>query len=153
ARPLGGTSVTFAAPASGASGVFSGTGNGAHAVSSPAGVATAPPFAANAVAGSFSVVASVGSLSAQFALTDTLAAGLPPFFTSAPAVNGLINVPYNFVLSASGTPSPVFSVSSGLPPGLTLDPVTGAIGGTPISTGTFSGVFTATNGVAPSAIQ
>lgn len=153
ARPLGGISVTFAAPASGASGVFSGAGNAAHALSSAAGIATAPPLTANAVAGSFAVVASVGSLSAQFALTNTVAAGLPPAFTNAPAVNGVINVPYNFVLSASGTPSPVFSASAGLPPGLALDPATGAISGTPASTGTFSGVFTATNGVAPSAIQ
>jgi hypothetical protein len=56
---------------------------------------------------------------------------------------GQVNVPYSSALTASGGLAPyTFSIIGGsLPPGLTLNPTTGAITGTPTTAGTFS--FTA----------
>ncbi|HWW76534.1 MAG TPA: choice-of-anchor Q domain-containing protein, partial [Pyrinomonadaceae bacterium] len=71
--PVGGLSVNFDAPASGASGTFTGTGtNSASVATDPDGVATAPAFSANAVAGVYNVAASLagGSPSVNFGLTN-----------------------------------------------------------------------------------
>ncbi len=58
--------------------------------------------------------------------------------------------PFSFALTASGTPSPTFSITSGtLPAGLTLNPTTGLISGTPTSAGSSTFTVTATNGSAP----
>ena len=61
--------------------------------------------------------------------------------------NAWVNSPYSDALSATGgSGSYSFAVSSGsLPSGLTLNPNTGAIGGTPTTTGTFSFTITATD--------
>jgi hypothetical protein len=66
-NPLGGVSVTFAAPATGASGTFFGS---ATVTTNAQGVAAAPPFTANAVTGGYSVTATAGSLQAAFDLTN-----------------------------------------------------------------------------------
>ena len=53
---------------------------------------------------------------------------------------GTVNQPYNAVLSVGGGVSPYhFSIASGtLPPGITLNPITGSITGQPTSSGTYS---------------
>jgi hypothetical protein len=66
-NPIGAASVTFTAPPTGASGSFSGNPT---LTTDAQGVATAPPFTANAVTGSYSVAAVAGSLSATFNLTN-----------------------------------------------------------------------------------
>lgn len=76
-------------------------------------------------------------------------------FTNGPTpTNGVIGTPYNnFTYTATGTPSPTFSVTSGnLPPGLILSSA-GTISGTPTAVGTYSGTVTASNGINPSATQ
>ena len=65
--PLPGVSVTFSAPTTGATGTF---GASATAVTNSVGVATAPTFTANTVAGTYSVTATAGSFSTTFALTN-----------------------------------------------------------------------------------
>ena len=64
-------------------------------------------------------------LHAQFAITTT---ALP---------NGFLGIPYNFVLTANGTPPYAWS-AAGLPPGLILNGSTGAITGAPTALGTFN---------------
>ena len=71
-NPLAGVAVTFSAPASGASGTFSGS---ATVVTNASGIATAPTFTANAIAGAYNVTATAGALSTTFALTNS--AGAP----------------------------------------------------------------------------
>ncbi len=151
--PVAGATVTFTAPASGASGLFGATRT-VQAVTSSTGVATAPAFVANAVAGTYAVLATVNGLSATFTLTNIAAVAAPPSFTSAPPPNGIFNTAYSHQLTASGAPSPTFSVSSSaLPPGLTLNATTGSITGLPSSAGTFAGMLLARNGTPPDATQ
>ena len=58
-NPLSGVIVTFTAPSSGASGMFTGTGTTtATATTNASGIATAPVFTANSVAGGYTVAAS-----------------------------------------------------------------------------------------------
>jgi len=69
----------------------------------------------------------------------------PAFTSSTPSAAGIVGVAYPFSYSASGFPTPTFSVTSGtLPLGLSLSSG-GVISGTPTTAGTFSGVVTATN--------
>ncbi len=102
-QPLPGMLVTFIAPASGASGTFAGGSATAQAATNNAGVAVAPAFIANDVAGPFSVLATVGGASASFALTNSGGApqaivfgaipgkvyGAAPFTVSATVSSGL----------------------------------------------------------------
>jgi hypothetical protein len=78
----------------------------------------------------------------------------PPAFTDGPPPSSAtLGTPYNFTYTASGSPAPTFSVTSGaLPTGLTLS-AAGVISGTPNATGTFTGTVTASNGVSPNATQ
>jgi hypothetical protein len=70
-----GVPVTFTAPASGASGVFSTSAANTAVVGADAsGTVAAPPFTANTVAGSYTVIASSQYGSVSFSLTNTAAA-------------------------------------------------------------------------------
>ena len=102
-HPLPGRPVTFAAPVTGPSGTFAAGLATAQVTTDNAGIAAAPMFTANGVAGSFSVTASVGGASVAFALTNTGGAaqtitfgalpgktyGAAPFSVSASASSGL----------------------------------------------------------------
>jgi hypothetical protein len=71
--------VTFSAPASGASGTFAGGATSVNVLTDLQGIATAPPFTANASAGTYNVTASCGPISVAFALTNL--AGAPASIT------------------------------------------------------------------------
>ncbi len=78
----------------------------------------------------------------------------PLFTSSAPTSPALSNQSYNFTCTASGYPAPTFSVPANtLPTGLTLNPTSGAITGTPTATGVFTGTITASNGIGTAATQ
>lgn len=73
-------------------------------------------------------------------------AALAPAITSAAPPNGHTGTRYSFQVTASGLPAPTFAVSSGtLPDGLSLNPTTGVISGTPTAGGTSTFAVTATN--------
>ena len=77
-NPIAGAQVTFTAPAGGASGTFADSGtNVSNAITTDVnGIATAPTFTANNIAGSYTVSATAAGYNgpADFALTNTAAA-------------------------------------------------------------------------------
>lgn len=77
-----------------------------------------------------------------------------PMITSPPPPQGITRVPYSHTFTATGSPAPTFSVTSGsLPSGLFLQS-SGVLSGTPSTAGTFSNItVTASNGVTPVATQ
>lgn len=79
---------------------------------------------------------------------------VPPAFTSGAPPQGITRTSYSHTFTATGTPGPVFNVTSGtLPNGLFLQS-SGLLSGTPTTAGTFSNItVTASNGVAPPATQ
>jgi hypothetical protein len=80
--------------------------------------------------------------------TPTSSAG--PAITSGKPSAANAGTPYSFKVTASGSPSPTFSIGSGtLPPGLTLNPTTGVISGTPTTPGAVTFTVVATNGAGP----
>ncbi len=69
-------------------------------------------------------------------------AAAAPAITSGTSPGGTAGTPYNFTVTASG--SPTFG-ATGLPPGLSIDPATGAITGTPTAPGSYNVTVTASN--------
>jgi hypothetical protein len=99
-----------------------------------------------AATSSFTITATDGnSQSAARAYSVTIAAGVALNPASLPAAT--VGTPYSQTLSATGgTGSYTFSVSAGaLPAGLTLNPATGALTGTPTAAGSSSFTITATD--------
>ena len=153
-KPLAGQEVVFSAPAIGPGGNFAGFGPVAQATTDVNGVATAPGFTANGVAGSYGVLASIGSTSTMFSLTNFGTSNAAPAFISAPLPNGALNVAYGYTIMTSGSPPPTLSTLAGsLPTGLALNGGTGFLSGIPTTAGTFAGSLTASNGVPPDATQ
>ncbi len=106
-----GVPVTFTAPAAGASGRFSASNSNTVTVGADAsGAVAAPPFTANAIAGSYTVTASSQYGSVSFSLTNT-AAGIPAELTALPLTRRSARVTARFpqplqvrALDAGGTP-------------------------------------------------
>jgi len=73
------------------------------------------------------------------------AAPVAPMITSGPPPAGQAGVAYSFTVTATGVPAPTFSVTGALPAGLSLDPVTGVISGTPTAQGSSAFTIIATN--------
>jgi uncharacterized repeat protein (TIGR02543 family) len=73
---------------------------------------------------------------------------VPSFFTSAaPPATGRVGTTYRHFCTATGTPAPTFSLTSGaLPDGLRIDR-SGEISGSPTQAGIFTGTITADNGI------
>lgn len=102
--------------------------------------------------------------STDFVATDFSASGLPggtgalfivnptslqvhiqaiPVITSAPTASGMYGAPFSYTITSTEVPV-TFSTST-LPAGLSLDPVTGVISGTPAAAGSYSIALHATN--------
>ncbi len=98
-------------------------------------------------AGTFPVTVRVTDGSGQVATrTVTIVIAVAPTLTFAPAA-GEVGVPYSQQPGLTGGTAPfAWTVNAGsLPPGLTLDPSTGLVGGTPTAAGTFTLTIAATD--------
>ena len=104
---VGGVSVTFRAPPSGPGGTFPGGGMTALVATNPAGVASAPAFAANSIAGSYQVVATTEGVAtaAIFELKNT--AGVTGTVTAHAGTpqSTIVGAPFAASLSAMVTDS------------------------------------------------
>jgi len=91
-------------------------------------------------AGTYNFTAQVTDSKGNTATTGTSIAAIAALMLNGPTSTAQLGVPYNSALTASGGIAPYsFQIISGsLPSGLTLNTSTGAITGTPKSTGTFS---------------
>ncbi len=85
----------------------------------------------------------------------TLTVNESPSFTSAAATTFTVGSAGSFQVTVHGYPTPTVSLSGSLPSGVTFDPTTNALGGTPAvgTGGTYAVTLTATNGVDPDATQ
>lgn len=97
-------------------------------------------------AGSWTVEFTVSNAYGADSETFTITVGEAPVITGGPASPATEGVAYSGSVTATGTAPLAFAVSGGvLPPGLTLDAVTGAITGTPTEAGSWTVEFTVTN--------
>ncbi|MCY2938809.1 MAG: VCBS repeat-containing protein [Planctomycetota bacterium] len=86
----------------------------------------------------------------------TLTVNEAPAFTSAASAIFLEGIANTFTVTASGFPAPRFAITSGtLPQGLSFNTTTGVVSGTAALgiLGTYPVVVTASNGIAPIAVQ
>jgi hypothetical protein len=106
-----GTVATFTAPASGATGTFAGTGTTTATATTTNGIATAPIFTANGVAGAFAVQVAAGGGVLPLSLTNTpgpvarLAMVASPTATTVGAAVGLTVTAQD----AQGNPVPTYA--------------------------------------------
>jgi len=104
-------------------------------------------------AGQFSFVIAVAdavglTTFCSFAISIT---GSLTITTASPLPAGSVNQFYNLILAASGGfPTYTWALTTGaLPPGMTFDPATGVISGTPLASGVFNFIATATDSAVP----
>ncbi len=87
--------------------------------------------------------------------TFTLTVNTAPAITSANKATCTTGAWWSFTVTATGTPTPALSESGALPGGMTFNPSTGVLAGTPAagSGDTYNITLTASNGVLPNSTQ
>ncbi len=100
---------------------------------------------------SFSATNSAGTTTQGYTLTINQG----PAFTSAASTTFTVGTPGTFTVTASGTPAPAIAESGTLPNLVSFNATTGVLSGTPAANtgGTYSVMFTASNGVGSPAVQ
>jgi LGFP repeat/Bacterial Ig-like domain (group 3)/IPT/TIG domain/FG-GAP-like repeat/Putative Ig domain len=168
-----GQSVTFTALTTSTAGTPSGTvtfSDGASALpgcinvalgGSGGNTATCSTSVLSAAASPHTVTASYGGTAtfdvSQASVSQTVTpapAPVAPVFTAdTPPTSAVAGTPYTYTFTATGTPAPTFAVHTGaLPTGLTLNPTTGVLSGTPTTTGPSTFTVAAHNTVSPDAL-
>jgi len=122
------------------------------------GTATIAGTPAAGTAGIYPLVLTAANGTAPNAVQNfALSVGGPtaPVITSAPGTTFTAGQANSFTVTATGIPSPTFTLTGALPSGVTFNGATGVLSGTPGATtpGTYALTITAQNGVAPNAVQ
>ncbi len=117
-------------------------------VSTTTGLISGIPTAAGTF-NTATITSTNGSGSDTDTVTFTIALG-PPVISSSAAAGGNVGFAFSYQIVASN--SPTLYAASTLPPGVTINPGTGLISGTPTATGTFSGTMSATNATATTTV-
>ena len=122
-------------------------------VNAATGQITGTPAATGTFAAA--VTATNGGGTGSQALTITVtAAPVAPTITSGAPPAGTVGTPYSFTFTATGTAPITWSIVTGAAPtGLTLNPATGVLSGTPTTAGPSGFLVQAANGTAPNATQ
>ena len=139
------------------------------AVTDPLLLSTSSPFNLHIGAGSPAIDLAVGSTTTTDIDGDTrpqatapdagaderASAPVAPSITSSAPANGVVGTAYSHTFTATGTPATfTWTVNSGsLPTGLTLNASSGALSGTPTTSGNYSFVVNCSNGTSPDATQ
>jgi hypothetical protein len=76
-----------------------------------------------------------------------------PTITSGSSTSFTEGTEGSFTVTATGTPTPTLSEAGTLPEGVTFNPATGVLSGTPTQDGVFDITFSASNGVGSDAVQ
>ena len=119
---------------------------------STGGVITGTPTVVGTFTGTVTASNGIGTAATQnFSITVNQ---VPAFTNAPPSGSGVFGTAYtSFAYSATGSPAPTFTVTSGaLPTGLSLS-TGGVLSGTPTAAGTFTGTVTASNGIGTAATQ
>lgn len=147
--------ITSPATASGSGGApFSYQITAANQPASFSAVGLPPGLSVNSSTGLITgVPAVVGSFSATITATNSAGSGssplmitigaLTPVITSPMTASGVIPAPFSYQITADFLPTSFDA--TGLPPGLTVNSMTGLISGAPTSFGTFNVTLSATN--------
>jgi hypothetical protein len=86
-------------------------------------------------------------------VTNTAIKQQAPKFTSSTSCTFYKGQSSSFTVTVTGSPTPTVSTVSTLPPGVSFNSSTRKLTGTPTARGTWTIIFTATNGVLPNATQ
>ena len=139
------TATGYPAPTFGSSGDLDGL-----SLDPIAGVLSGTPT----VSGTFPItLTATNGVSPDAGQSFTLTVTAAPLFTTGTSATFSEGTSGSFTVVADGVPTPTLSESGTLPTGLTFDPGTGLLAGTPTQDGTFAITFSATNGVSPDASQ
>ncbi len=154
--PTGQVGVTYTTAIVGAGGttpyLWSATGLPAGLVINPAtGAISGSPK----VSGTFNVAVTITDAIGATASTSYPLAVNAQLAVSGPATMpaGVVGVPYSSTVTATGGTTPYAWSATGLPPGLTINPTSGAITGTPKAPGASAVVVTATDGISATATK
>jgi streptogramin lyase len=148
-----GTAYLATLSATGGSGVYQWSATGLPVnffINSATGVITGLPAAAGNATVSVTVTDASNpkqTATANLTLTITSAASLVINTTSLPG--GSLGAPYSAAVTASGGTGQLTWSATGLPAGLSIDPIAGVISGTPSATGTATAMITVKDSGSP----
>ncbi|MGH9126571.1 MAG: protease pro-enzyme activation domain-containing protein [Acidimicrobiales bacterium] len=101
----------------------------------------------------YDMATGLGSPVASLLASRLNPASQSPFFVDdSPPLTYAVHGTYRYTFVATGRPSPTYTSTGNLPPGLALNATTGVLSGTPTTAGTYTFAVTAANGQSPSAV-